>query len=323
MPTLNTTYADRGAFMLLMGEPNTGKTTLIGHLLENTAPNGKPFELYILDLDEQLLPVVQGIAPEHWDRCRYIQPASGKWQMDSQTGVTVPADFATMWNTLMNTQSRWIEPDYKAEPYADWGPERVLVIDSITMLNKMAMLKSQTAGQPLWSEAHNKKIKTGRYVQVKDYMPAQEILLDFITTFKYMRPRRFHVIFTAHVNHKSIEIMKTASHEEIAEAMKDDKKREELAKRAKEMLTIHDPKKTPITPGKAAAYVIEGKFPYLLAARKENNKVELQTRDDRGFVLRCNDPERKLRQYLPQKTGLADVLAHHMMIGHKQEENHE
>jgi hypothetical protein len=298
-------------FCMLMAPPMNGKTTLLAHLVNHDAPNGQPYKLFFVNLDDQMHPFKHLVHADRLSNVWEIKPRGGM-KMDPVTGVAYPADIDKWLSDLNTLVTRWVDPETgeKAPPYSEWDQSCVLVFDSMRAIND-AMVAKATKEQPMYSSAHGSgKTGLGRYIQLKDYTAVQAKIVGFVSAFRYMGAK-FPVIFTAHTSHRSFNIAQRLSSKELHEALNNADKRKEILDQSKNIVQIDDPIASVKTIGKQLAETLLGYFPYVLAARKEGNKVTLQTKDEDQYILRANDPKGKLATYLPAETALKTILQHH------------
>lgn len=137
--------------MLLLGNSGSGKTGALCSLA------GAGYNLRILDLDNGL-DIVKNILTD--ESAPYGKDASSrvsfitlteKMKMVANRPVAVTAN---VWARAMNILSNWTDGEEKLGPVATWGPNDILVIDSLSLLGVAALNQilslNGRLGQPPW-----------------------------------------------------------------------------------------------------------------------------------------------------------------------------
>lgn len=137
--------------MLLLGDSGSGKTGALCSLA------GAGYNLRILDLDNGL-DIVKNIltdpsnpfGPAAASRVSFIT-LTEKMKMVANKPVAVTAN---VWARTMNMLSNWTDGEEKLGPVSSWGPNDVLVIDSLSLLGVAALNQilslNGRLGQPPW-----------------------------------------------------------------------------------------------------------------------------------------------------------------------------
>ena len=130
--------------LLAVGESGSGKTGALASLAE------AGYNLRIIDLDNgvDILSHALKNKPEALDRV-YVETITEKMK-GIPTGAVIPDGIPKMWSSVLNLLNEWkvperkrgdivTDPAYNLGKITDWGPDTVLVIDSLSMLSLAAM----------------------------------------------------------------------------------------------------------------------------------------------------------------------------------------
>lgn len=136
MASLTQHQSSTATKMLLLGDSGSGKTGALCSLA------GVGYNLRILDLDNGL-DVVKNIltdstAPYGKDAASRVNfvTLTEKMKMVANKPVAVSAN---VWSRTMNLLSNWTDGEEKFGPVTTWGPNDILVVDSLTLLGTAAM----------------------------------------------------------------------------------------------------------------------------------------------------------------------------------------
>jgi hypothetical protein len=186
MPNLADHVGSTVTKLILVGDPGSGKTGALASL----AGAGK--NLRILDLDNGIDIIANMLrdpkspyGPEALGRVKYETVTDPLKMLPS--GRLVPSK-ATVWERAIKLLENW--PG--CGPIAEWGPEDVLVIDSLTMISRAAFN---------WVLSLNARL--GKRPEQSDYYTAQQLIesmLEMVTTESV----KCNVVVIAHI--KMIEV---------------------------------------------------------------------------------------------------------------------
>src|SRR5262245_11686367 len=189
MPLLSQHQSNEYTKMMILGDPGSGKTGGLTSLVK------AGYWLGILDYDNGLEPLKQFIlkeCPENIDNVEY-RTLRDKRQAgpDGPTIVGSPRAFIDGIKLL----DRWKYKDTRGEvDYgvpAEWGPDRILVLDSLTMFSEAAFD---------WREPLVPRSRDGKYDQravYKDAQDAVENVLALLTSESF----RTNVVVISHVKY--------------------------------------------------------------------------------------------------------------------------
>lgn len=180
MPDLSTHQSFTCVKALLIGDSGAGKTGALASL-------AKKFELFILDFDNGLdiLTDPKILDPALRPRIHF-HTLTDDIKTNSQ-GIAVPKGTPKAYLKSLDLLNDWKDGDKSYGPVTSWGPDRVLVLDSLTMQGNSCMRyvlhingrDGERPTLPLWGDA------IGR----------QESLLQIL----YSDSIKCHVLVIAHV----------------------------------------------------------------------------------------------------------------------------
>jgi hypothetical protein len=173
----------------------------------------------------------------------------------------------------------------------EWGPDVVLVVDSMTALSRAVM-----------NRARKMMNKTPRNMSAAVWGSARDDLNNFIELLK-RKSNRFHLVFIAHLQLVGPEIPMESSKEDSEIK---DLKRDIALQRAEFM----DTRLYPIAVTRNQSSTIHSLFPvFLKAERKVKGKeVSYWLTADAGEELDLKFPPSDIKSRFPIETGLADVF---------------
>lgn len=134
MPRLSQHHSQDAVKMLFIGDSGSGKTGALAALVM------AGYELAILDFDNGLdilfnILRAQPNAEELLDRV-YYETCTDK--LKTVSGLAVPDGVPKGWSKALKLLDKWKTDDYDLGPVSTWGPNRVLVLDSLTFAGKSA-----------------------------------------------------------------------------------------------------------------------------------------------------------------------------------------
>jgi hypothetical protein len=279
---------------------------LVGNLLWHG------YEVFVVDLDEQLHPALEAVAAGAPGKLFYNPIIDPRVAVES-VGRSAPSGAPMAWVKMMRLQARWKDfiTGEEAEPYSEWGPNRVVVFDSATNAVKAAFDKVTPSGQLSQTDRNGRPVGRGP----KDYGNAADILYDYLDLWRGMKHRRFHIVWTFHLDRLEYDVSKTVSREEFSDIIGDAAKKREIG--GDFTTRVASDTFFPSAVGSKQSSKIEHKFPYVVRARRNpsTDQVELQTVSDHGIVVRIPGRPRNWPAYLPAKDGLHKLFQHHLSLG--------
>jgi len=309
-----------GVFAALGGEPLSGKTSVVAQLLSSTDPlTGKPYELYVIDLDRNL-----AVMHNQWGSGK-PRPAAEleriwpiyvghRTKMDLITGAGKPAD-TKGWDKLCALTQRWREGARTAEPYEEWPSNRVLFVDGGTIMVQMAfqnLLGDRASGYWVKSGSDGRRLILR---DKADYGGAATYIDDVVSSLFSIYPRRFHIFFSFHLMPLDIELSTKLDDDKIDAALDNTpegrkaKKELEDAKRRGTLL-VQTEREYPVVAGSKLSRKLFGKFPYVLAVDNDGEPRVL-TASTQRFFARVPGQVGKLPAKMSGKDALTRILKHH------------
>lgn len=184
MPSIRQHHSSQTTKVLLLGESGAGKSGAICSLAD------AGYKVRILDLDNGI-DVVKNLLVG--PKSRYKPDSADRVTFRTLTdpmrvvgGVLVPKS-ATVWQRTIKMLEHWKTEDEDLGPIVSWGPEDVLVIDSLTFLGMAAMNFVLTMNGRL-----------GQQTQQSDWYQAQQRVEQFLQAI-YDENVKCNVIMTAHL----------------------------------------------------------------------------------------------------------------------------
>lgn len=195
MPKLGDHQSNSFTKMLLMGDSGSGKTGALTSLV------AAGYKLRIIDFDNGLDVLKQFVLKECPDKIDNIEFKS--YADDRKAGpggfiVTKPTAFPSAIKML----DKWKDGDTDLGDPAEWGPDCILVIDSLTQMAKAAFE---------WRETLVPRSASGQYDKRAVYGDAQKAIEDVLAG---LTSDNFHtnVIIISHVRYMETEEGMTKGH---------------------------------------------------------------------------------------------------------------
>ena len=117
---------------LLAGRPGTGKTAAVASLVK------AGFEVFVIDLDNNLRSLSAMLEPAERKRVRAVTLTDAR-KAGASPGVMGFDGSPSSFPKALRLLTRWKEGDQDFGEPSEWGPNRVIVIDSISRLGDYAM----------------------------------------------------------------------------------------------------------------------------------------------------------------------------------------
>lgn len=193
MPSLDQHQSNDFTKMLLMGDSGSGKTGALASLVE------AGYRLNILDFDNGLDVLKQFVGKEHQAKLRNVNFRTLRDRRKA-TGTGFDVVKAEAFPAAIKMLDRWKykEPDGTEVDLgnpADWGPDTILVIDSLTMMAKAAFE---------WREPLTPGFAKGKYDKRAVYGDAQGAIEDVLAGIT-AEAFRSNVIVISHVRYMETE----------------------------------------------------------------------------------------------------------------------
>lgn len=266
MPSLDTHPSFSNVKLLYIGASGSGKTGSLASLAAK-------YQLFIQDYDNGLDVLLDPkiLPPEQRKNVHYVT-LTDKLE-DDGNGIAIAKD-PKAFSRGLQLLSRWKDGTEDFGPISTWGPDRILVIDSITFQGKATMryvqhINGKTGkrpSQPIWGDAIDR----------------QEGLLQLL----YADNIKCHVIITAHIREIDLNEKKADPDDEGY---------------------IPDVQAFPSflgrqLPGNAGRY-----FNSMIAATVMGTKRVIRTRTLGNLALKISTPS-KVPSELPLETGMLELF---------------
>ncbi len=328
---LDTYTHDIGPLIALLAEPTVGKTSVIGALLDHIEPTtGLPYELNVVDLDRQLLPLFNKWGKsdrrpkEVLDRVWAVQ-TSDELRLGA-TGLPEPAVRALEWERVRSLAERFgdLGPgSVKHEPYVKWAMNQVLVFDSVSAMIGAAFRHVMPGRE---SGFFTKETDVGgkRLVHKDpgDYGKAADAVGGLIDVIGKRPIRRFPIIMTFHVDHISISLAKMTTDDELQDALENKTARDELATRFKKetSIQVQSERMYPIVATAKQGRQILRHFNYVLPViRDARNAPAVSTVSTSAVDARVPGQVGGLPKTLSGDVALHTIIQHHLSLSPSKE----
>lgn len=186
MTTLDKHQSSSFTKMILLGDAGSGKTGALASLVK------AGYKLRILDFDNNLQPLVQFVKRDGPELLKNVEARTLTDKLKSSpTGVIndgIPSAFVDGVKMLDNWKYKDGETEIDLGKPAGWGPEAVLIIDSLTFMSDAAFR---------WADAMNPGAKDKRQI----YFTAQNAIENMLALMKGDNFRT-NVIVLAHVRYE-------------------------------------------------------------------------------------------------------------------------
>lgn len=180
MPNMTNHQAADLVKLLIMADSGSGKTGALAALAN------AGFELFILDFDNGLDILTSYLKPEAFERVHY-ETLTDKMKAGGEFGA-IPDGVPASTRKAMDLLNRWKDSETGEDfgPVTEFGPGRVVVLDSLTMQGEAAIRHVQAidgkSGSSKW----------------KYYGPAMEIQEGLLSIF-FSETTNTNIIVTAHI----------------------------------------------------------------------------------------------------------------------------
>ena len=180
MPNLSTHQSQSSTKMLLIGDSGSGKTGALASLVE------AGYELIIFDFDNGLdiLVNILRTKPNAEELLSRITFTTCTDKLKAVGGMMRPDGPPTAFTSALKLLTEWETEDENLGKSSEWGPEKIIVIDSLTMMCKAAFRYVEIING----------FKDGR----QTYGEAQR-LIESMLGLLYSEAIRANVIVTSHI----------------------------------------------------------------------------------------------------------------------------
>ena len=185
MPSLSQHQSNEYTKMIILGDPGTGKTGGLTSLVK------ADYWLGILDYDNGLDPLKQFIQHECPDRIDNVEYRTLRDKRKASPAGSLIDGPATAFVEGLKMLDRWRYGDVDLGPPAEWGPNRILVLDSLTHFARAAYD---------WREQLVPRGKSGQFDPRAVYFDAQKAIEACIANLT-SESFRTNVIVLTHVNY--------------------------------------------------------------------------------------------------------------------------
>lgn len=306
-----------GINCMIAAHPRTGKTGAIGQLLNCTEETtGKPYELFILDTSRQLQSIKNPnyVAREHHKRCHVID-LQERTVLSTKTGRSKPKNGAWAWEKTIELVGEWVDPDTGENfgDLADWGPERVLIIDDASSQYKII--------ENFMKALNNTAGKRNQWVDWEGIVGSQ---LDLWSTIRYCPKRQCQFFVLAHLQRLEYTISSIMSDEDIQRKAQEASRAasnnsvgiEKVGRRQNEGDRVASLLMYPVAATKPLSQSIPRLFPYIVGTKLPfgAEKPFIRCRPDGEVQYGVPATEDELESDLPISNGLHQLIKHNRMF---------
>lgn len=185
MPTLDQHHSNQYSKWLIIGDSGTGKTGGLDSLL------GLDLKLRILDMDNGVETLKTFAQKNHPDKLKNVEYRTLRDVYKASPSGPIIAGAPKAFVAALKMLDHWKYDDVDLGKPAEWGPDTVLVIDSLTFLSHAAFA---------WAEPLTPRGKSGDFDRRATYGIAQQALekvLDLLTGADFQT----NVIVLAHIKY--------------------------------------------------------------------------------------------------------------------------
>lgn len=180
MSTLDAHPGSNLVKMLIMGNSGVGKTGALASLAQ------AGYRLFIFDFDNGLdILLDETVLPKQFRKNIYFKPFQDSPII--QVGAPVMRR-ATAWQEFMKTLGGWKEGEQPLGNFSTWGPQDVIVVDSLTFASDRCFDDALQLGGRL----------NGQRAQIQDYGAAIDNLQSMLEML-YSSACKCNVVMTAHL----------------------------------------------------------------------------------------------------------------------------
>lgn len=183
MPTLDQHSSSDVIKMILIGDSGTGKTGSLVSLVK------AGYKLRIMDFDGLLRVLVEQVKKQCPDKLKNIHYLPFEDELKASDAGPIPKGIPKAFNNMNKALEKWKDGDLDLGDPGEWGPDCILVIDTLTRLSDCALR---------WGDTMTPKGKeTGKSDGRAGYYTAQGAIIELLTILK-ADSFRTNVILIAH-----------------------------------------------------------------------------------------------------------------------------